>query len=120
MDLIATMHFRGERRDGEELDIKLGIGRPYELGREWRCNVSVEGMNNEHDRPICLVGGSSWQALIMALAAARTELLVFIEDGGKLEDMQTGTIIQTAVQVDAWFGIGGQPYDHVLFPDRRP
>lgn len=74
------------KRGGFEVTIKLGS--PYRASDvDWACPVGMlalhEGLADQH-------GVDSWQALVLAQSLARTLLLGFVEDGGRLFDSRGG------------------------------
>lgn len=79
---IAEETLDGSRRSGERFPILVRVGQPYPMAREeWGCAVSVAGL---HDELADIRGGSSLQALSLAIELTRQLLASFVEDGGKL------------------------------------
>jgi hypothetical protein len=91
IDLIASRRFRATRSGGDEFEIELGVGRPVQCGDdEWKCGVLLKGL---YEHLADQHGVDSWQALMLAQNLARQLLAAFIEDGGQLLDVDTGSVI---------------------------
>ena len=91
-DLFATRRFRARWPDGVEFEIDLGVGRPVRCGENhWKCGVALKGL---YDRLADQHGVDSWQALTLAQALARQLLQGFVEEGGKLMDLETAAAVK--------------------------
>ncbi len=81
---IASESMFGKRPDEERFKITVEIGMPYQVAgdqEEWACPVSVRPLYKKlHDAH----GGSSLQALCLAIALAQDLLHGFREKGGFL------------------------------------
>lgn len=68
--------------DGRGFEIRLGIGKPYQISAdEWACSVQGRGL---YDHLSDMHGVDSWQALQLACQLAARLLGGFVEDGGRL------------------------------------
>src|SRR5688500_15277010 len=84
---IAKEVLDGSRKSGGRIHIEVRIGQPGPVAHdEWTCSVAVDGL---HNSLADIRGGSSLQALCLAVSLARQLLMSFIEDGGRLT--QRGT-----------------------------
>ena len=84
MELIAKETMFGRLPDGERFEINVEIGAPYQWpgeADEWACPVSVAPL---YPKLRDIHGGSSLQALCLALSLAKSLLDGFVEKGGEL------------------------------------
>jgi hypothetical protein len=84
MGIIAKETFIGRRAEGDAFEIHVEIGVPYPWhgsDDEWACPVKIDPLYpNLRD----IHGGSSLQALCLALRLTKSLLDDFVEKGGKL------------------------------------
>ena len=77
MSLIATSAERGR------FEVTVEIGAPYSLGpNEWVCPWRVTPFYSPRDGAH---GGGGFQALCLAISAAKSELATFVSRGGRLQ-----------------------------------
>ena len=102
-EFIADQRLVALRPSGETVDIVVAVGIPRQVGPdEWACPGWVSGLEvqaHEHH------GGTSLQALCLALMYVRRELTFFIEDGGRLQYPGTGDDFND-IALAATFGVG--------------
>lgn len=79
---LASRRIKLVKSDGEQLDVTLRLGLPYEVSsEEWACPVALEGL---HDRLHAVHGIDAWQSLQLAQSLQAQLLRYFVEDGGTL------------------------------------
>jgi hypothetical protein len=84
MEPIAKDTMFGCQPGGERFEIQVEVGSPYQYddrGEEWACPISLFPL---YRRLADIHGGSSLQALCLALTLAKTLLDDFVEKGGQL------------------------------------
>ena len=99
MKQIAEETIFGRRQAGERFDVHIEVGVPYQWGddpNEWACPVSMRPLHSELRD---IHGGSSLQALCLALSLAKSLLEGFLQSGGQLT-YETGENFA----IDAVFG----------------
>lgn len=109
-DIIAERTIYAIDKDGNGLDLRLMIGRPYKTDTkfgDWACPVAIEGL---HDTFWDMYGTDSWQALMIAHGLMGRLLTYFIEEGGKLYWKQGGAELDIAT-------LFGAPYLEPDTPD---
>ena len=80
---IAERKFLGVDVNGDNINITVGIGIPYESKEynSWACPVKIEGLYNKlADQH----GIDSWQAVRLSQKLVASLLEGFIEKGGKI------------------------------------
>lgn len=80
-ELIASKTLKAIDPKKGEIEIKFGIGKPYQVEEFWRCRACLSGI---HDLDRGVASDESWQSLILALKLIKQLLTYFQEDGGKL------------------------------------
>lgn len=83
MEFIAERKLQGVDKNGQQLDIVVGIGTPYKdknIG-SWACPLKIEGL---HKSLTDQHGIDSWQAIRLSQKLIISLLLDFIGKGGKL------------------------------------
>ncbi len=79
---IALRKLIGIKASGEEIEIILRIGVPYEEKNHlWKCPIAIEGL---YDELAAIAGIDSYQALSLAIEFINNMLRHFEEKGGKL------------------------------------
>lgn len=79
---IASQSILWLRPDGAETLIEANIGEPYQIDDyTWACPASLIGVDGRYPD---MVGGSSLQALSLALGLVTTRLGHMLEDKAKL------------------------------------
>ena len=86
-DSIGQAEFVFLFPDGTKNRVGFRVGRPYSLGdHEWACPCELTGMDGRHPD---IHGGSSMQALTLAISLLRRRVQDFVEKGGKVLDAET-------------------------------
>lgn len=81
-ELIAERSIYAIDKDSRGFEIRLMIGRPYEVSPdEWACPVAALGLHGVYPD---MHGVDSWQALTLARQLVRGVLTSFVEDGGRI------------------------------------
>lgn len=108
METIAKETILGCLAEGEAFEIRVEIGVPYPWrgsDEEWACPVKVDPL---HPNLRDIHGGSSLQALCLALRLVKSLLDDFVEKGGQLTYGSTGDTgiddLTGNVDLDAIFG----------------
>ena len=79
---LATRTLVAVTRDGERLNVTLGIGFPYQVSpEEWACSVNMAGLQ-EQLRDVH--GIDAWQTVQLVQSLQAQLLGHFIEEGGTL------------------------------------
>jgi hypothetical protein len=82
--IVAALSLYGQKSGEERFEIEVEVGTPYQCGtdpEEWACPVAVRPLYKRlHDAH----GGSSFQALCLAISLAQDLLAGFRENGGSL------------------------------------
>lgn len=79
---IASLSILWLRSDGAETLIEANIGEPYQIDEQtWACPASLVGVDGRYPD---IVGGSSLQALSLALGLVKSRLGHMLEDKAKL------------------------------------
>jgi hypothetical protein len=90
--------------DGQRRLVRIEVGKPYAVSRdEARCPVSMQGL---HDDLGFVAGGSTLQALALALLLIGNLLTRFVERGGRVLVHELGTNDESGDQdfpFDAYF-----------------
>lgn len=87
-DVVASAEFLLLDRDGSNRRASLRVGRPYEVSSdEWACPVEISGFEPRYSDAH---GGTSLQALCLAIMLARSRVQDFISKGGKVLDVDDG------------------------------
>lgn len=82
IDSIASRTMIGIKPSGEEIEIQLNLGKPYQVDDvSWACPIEIIGL---YQKLSDVQGVDSYQALSLAQSLARGLLISFIEKGGKL------------------------------------
>ncbi|WP_266183195.1 hypothetical protein [Dyella humicola] len=97
METIAKEVIFGRFPNGDLFEIRIEIGAPYSWQGdedEWACPVKLHPLYpNLRD----IHGGSSLQALCLAISLAKSLLDAFLEKGGELTYGENGTFDVNAV-----------------------
>src|SRR5262245_53214188 len=73
--------------DGTKTRVGMRVGKPYSVGeRDWACPCELTGLDGRHPD---IRGGSSMQALTLAISLLRRRVEDFIEKGGKVLDAES-------------------------------
>jgi hypothetical protein len=83
-DVIARRELVGVTRSGERISVVVEISRPYPIGDlngNWRCPVSITPLCH---RTFDIGGFDALQALSLAISLAYSELVGFVQQGGRL------------------------------------
>lgn len=76
--IIATEEIIWLREDGDEILIQANVGKPYEQVGAWACPAALMGVDGRYPD---IVGGSSMQALHLAIRLIRQRLSHLIDAG---------------------------------------
>lgn len=76
--IVATEEIIWLRGDGDEIPIQASIGKLYEQVGAWACPAALIGVDGRYPD---IVGGSSMQALHLAMRLIRQRLEHLIEAG---------------------------------------
>ena len=80
---IASMTLVAASAERGKFDVTLEIGTPYLFGpNEWVCPWRVVPFFKPRDGAH---GGDAFQALCLAISAAKSELATFLSGGGELQ-----------------------------------
>ena len=100
---IATYQLVWSKQDGSETRIVVRVGAPYPIDeRTWACACELEGHGG---RTLDIHGGSSMQALCLAINLVRSQLAHLIETGERLLYAEGGGDWDLN-QIDVVFGRG--------------
>jgi hypothetical protein len=82
-EYIAEREMRAIDKNGNHIDITIGLGAPYprEDMEAWECPVKADGLYTSLANS---TGVDSWQALQLAKNLLIQLLSTFIEDGGRI------------------------------------
>jgi hypothetical protein len=78
---IASRRLLAVDNKGQEFDITVAVGEPYQVSTDWACPASIEGL---HGRFVDIYGVDSWQALQLAHQYIAEMLAHFVSQGGHL------------------------------------
>jgi len=79
---LASRTVVAVKSDGQQLNVTLRLGQPYEVSpEEWACPVAMEGL---HERLHDVHGIDAWQALQLAQSLQAQLLGHIVEEGGHL------------------------------------
>ena len=97
---IAAKDLIGYRADGERFPLKLRIGRPYRLEQyEWAVPVGLEGLYASLPD---IHGEDSFEALSLSFALVHKLLTEFLEQGGRLYEMDGETPFEVGFPQVQW------------------
>src|SRR5262249_53593767 len=75
--------------NGQKRRVRARIGKPYRASsREWACPAEIRGLDRRHPD---MRGADSLQALCLATSLLRARFEAFIEDGGRVFDVDDGS-----------------------------
>jgi len=75
--------------DGQKRRVRARVGKPYRVSsREWACPVEIRGFERRYLDPR---GADSMQALCHAIYLLRARFEAFLEDGGRVLDVDHGS-----------------------------
>jgi len=81
-DVIASADFLFVTPDGDRREVTLRVAKPYEVSSiEWACPSEIQGHEPRYSDAH---GGSSLQALCLAIALVRSRVENFISKGGRV------------------------------------
>lgn len=81
-NLIASRQLLGINASGEEIEIKLGLGTPYQVNDvAWACPVEALGLQTNLPD---IQGIDAFQAIMLAIGLLHSILKDFCSKGGKL------------------------------------
>jgi hypothetical protein len=102
---IAMQELVWLKQDGSEVRLVARVGTPYPIDeRTWACACELEGRGG---RIVDIRGGSSMQALGLAIGLVRSQLAHLIEKDGRLRNAESDED-WSLDQIDAVFGRGFQ------------
>ena len=79
---IATEEITWVRKDGSTSQIKVFIGRPYQLeDGDWACPTLLDGVDSRYPD---VMGSSSVQSLSLAIRLVATRIFHLLDDGETL------------------------------------
>src|SRR5215472_6053857 len=75
--------------EGQERRVRARVGKPYRVSsREWACPVEIRGFERRYPD---VRGGDSMQALCLATHLLWRRFEAFLEDGGRVLDIDEGS-----------------------------
>jgi hypothetical protein len=87
-DFMASYELTWLKADDSEVRLVARVGVPYRVGdREWACAAELEGYDGG---AFDIRGGSSMQALCLAIGFVRTRLGHLVAKDGRLRDVEGG------------------------------
>ena len=97
---IAAKDLIGYRPDGERIPVRIRIGRPYRLEQyEWAVPIQLEGLFQSLPD---IHGEDSFEALSLSFALAHKLLNEFLEQGGRLLEMDGETPFEVGFPQVQW------------------
>ena len=102
-NFIASCELIWRKADGSEVRLVARVGVPYEIGdHAWACATELDGYGG---RAVDIRGGSSMQALCLAIGFLRSRLAHLVAMDERLQHVQGGGDWNLD-QLDAVFGRG--------------
>jgi len=102
-NFIASYELTWLKADGSAVPLVARVGVPYRIGEhEWACALDLEG---DVGRAVDIRGGSSMQALCLAIGFLRTRLGHLVAQNGRLRHPGGGDDWGPG-EIDAVFGRG--------------
>ena len=75
--------------EGQKRRVRARVGKPYRVSaREWACPAEIRGLERRYPD---IRGGDPMQALCLAIRLLRDRFEAFIEDGGRILDIDEGS-----------------------------
>ena len=86
---MAASEFIFQSTDGAKRRVRARIGKPYKEGPlMWRCPSEIRGFEPRYPD---FAGVDSMQALSLAMSALRARIEDFLDKGGKVLDLDSGS-----------------------------
>jgi hypothetical protein len=86
---VAASTFVFQSSDGVRRRVRARVGKPYkESQSRWRCPSEIRGFERRYPD---FTGVDSMQALVLAISAVRARIEDFLDKGGKVLDVDSGT-----------------------------
>ena len=86
---VAASAFIFQSTDGAKRRVRARVGKPYkEAPLMWRCPSEIRGFERRYPD---FTGVNSMQALTLAMAALRARIEDFLDKGGRVLDVDSGS-----------------------------
>jgi len=97
---VAASDFIFQSIDGVKRRVRARVGRPYrEAPLKWRCPSEIRGFERRYPD---FTGVDSMQALTLAMAALRARIEDFLDKGGRVLDVDSGSEWPRRVLLDTF------------------
>jgi hypothetical protein len=104
-DEVAMSEFMFESAEGVKKRARLRVGRPYKARTgEWACPVQIRGVELRYPD---IRGDTSLQALCLALSFLRSRIDDISAKGGKMRDLDDGTVWDRRARATTFGYVGG-------------